>query len=110
MTSGRQPAKPDARGPARPVDNPRAGFFHVRMVKGGPCVPARICHDFGQFWAVINGVTVDGGGEDPILVKDVMRIWHYGVEIDEAEYERRLLMERLDPLKPIDLRNKPSLF
>lgn len=111
MTGERQPAKPSTRGPSRVIDQPRAGFFLIKLVKGGPRVPARICVDFDQFWAEINGKAVGAATEDPLTADHVMRIWHYGVEIDEQEHRRLLARENApDPSTPIDLRRKPSLF
>ncbi len=108
------PAVPSVRaGRSRMVDNPQPGYFLIRVVKGGPWVPARIVHDFGHWWAEINGREVGKKTEDPLTADQVLRIWHFGREIDQNEYRRLLRIpaaERPDPTKPVDLSKKRSLF
>ncbi len=112
MPDNRRPALPQRdRGPARVIDQPRAGFFMIRQVRKGPWVPARILVDFDAFSAEIGGKPCGAANEDPLRADGVMRIWEYGREIDEAEYWRLLgRKDAPDPSVRIDLRRKPSLY
>lgn len=79
---------------ARRIDQPAPGWFKVKLVKGGPWVPARI-----YLAAEIGKASVE-----------IERVWEYGHMIDEPEWRR--LMDRLGivPLgEPVDLNRLPPL-
>lgn len=102
---------PPSRGNPRAVDQPRAGFFMLRLVKHGPWVPACIKVDFGVFSAEIDGKPFGDANTDPLKADGVMKIWHWGREVSEAEYQAALKRTvRPDPRKPVDLRKLPPLF
>lgn len=95
----------------RQVDQPRAGFFTLRLVRGGPRVPGRILVVDGVFSAVIDGAEFGASDTEPARADGVMRLWHYGLEIEQAEYDRLLVRPvRPDPTKRLDLARLPSLF
>ncbi len=97
--------------PDRTINDPRAGYFTVKLVKGGPRVAARIHMDRGGFWAEIDGKRCGAMHEEPLQADGVMRIWLYGNEIDRAEYEQMLAStNRPDPRKPINLRTQRSIY
>jgi len=59
------------------VDQPQPGFWKMRLVpKGWHEVPVRICHDLGQWWALIDGAQVGAPHGDPALAEGVLGIWH----------------------------------
>lgn len=72
----------------RRVDQPEAGHFKLRMVRGGPWVAAEIeCDAQGVWSATIDGERQSGGAHtDPALAEGVFRIWHYGHAIDASEH------------------------
>ncbi len=90
----------------RPVDDPRPGFFKLRIVKGGPFVgaelrygPARdpetggIMSERSYQWETwIGGKMVADPSPDPVKA-GVFRVWLSGTEILEAEY-RYLIADR----------------
>lgn len=120
------------------IDQPREGFYTVRLVRGALAVPVRIW--WGQ--PIIGGevqdrsprwcVEVDGRTDrldrdertgDPIgrVPLDVHDVWPFCTEISEAEYrflQRRLAWAReqaphhpaANPRTPIDLRTLPPGF
>lgn len=101
---------PDAR---RDVASIRVGYFRVRLVRGGFLVPARICRDERGWWGEINGLARGRPWSAPHEVPLIARIWEYGREIDEGEYNYLLAVVRwarenepthpiLSPEKPID--------
>lgn len=69
----------------RRVDQPRAGYFSLKLVKGGAPVAAAIVEDADGWHVVINGER-RASAEDPWQAPDMSRVWHYSREIDEAEY------------------------
>lgn len=75
-------------------DVPRAGYYLVRLVRGGPWCPARIY--FGQPHDPVTGEILDRSYRMVAEVNgephDVYRIWPYcaGDEIDKAEYDYRI--------------------
>lgn len=71
--------------PPRAVDRPEPGHFRLRLVRGGPFVPARIAHDASGWWAEIDGRRY-APHPDPAQAEGVFRVWHGGRHIDEAEY------------------------
>jgi len=107
----------------RAIDKPEEGFFRLRLVRGGPYVPARIAHDETGWWAEIDGQRYQPH-PDPTHSEGVFRIWHGGRVIDEAEYRHMLAVrgwaERsmpqhpsATPREPIDaekLRRLPPLI
>lgn len=99
--------------PVRAVWPPEPGYFRVRLVKGGPQVPARISRN-GETWStVIAGVL--SVATDPIAA-GADYIWHYGTRIGETEYREMLFTTAIasadhparNPRQPIDIsRLKP---
>jgi hypothetical protein len=107
--------------PTRRVDLPEPGWFKLRLVKGGPYVPAMITREWGQWGAIIDGQPGNIFAPDPVLATDVFRIWHSGIRIEHAEYLHMLEVSRwakehapddpaADPTKPISLNRRPSVF
>ena len=95
----------------RRIDEPRGGFFLVRLVKGGPRVAARIVEDFGQFSAEVDGRPCGKPHADPLKADGVMRIWLYGVEIEREEYDSMLRRtDKPDPNKRVDLAAAKPVF
>ena len=98
-------------GRPRPIDKPEAGCFTIRLVRKGPRVPARIRFEKGEYWAEVNGARVGAAAADPLQADGVMRIWHYGAEIEQAEYDRLLRRPNPpNPRKPVRLNALPSIF
>ena len=114
-------------GPARDVGKPEPGYFLMRLVRGGPQVPARICrilpstdHPEGLWWAEVNGETY-ASHADPSSAPMVFRIWH-GAEFSTAEeYQYRLKLKRwaethqpdhpaAKPRAKIDRLKTPTIF
>lgn len=104
----------------RPVAEIRPGFFLVRMVRRGFPVPGRICHDERGWWAEINGRPQGAPWPRPHEVPAIARIWEYGREIDEAEYnyfaatvewarEHQPTHPILSPERPVDPALLPPL-
>lgn len=95
--SSRRPAKPETRGPARMLDDPKPGFFKTRLVKGGPFVTAEIRHgpaldedgaplDRSYLWeAIKNGKHVRAPHPEPMRA-GVFLVWHSATPIDEATF------------------------
>ena len=98
---------------ARPVNTPQPGWFKMRLVRGGPFVPARIQHRNGLWWAEIDGQTYEANF-DPSYAPEVFRIWHAAEEITETEYQVEIRGRRAPDAprsnQPIDLANLPPLF
>lgn len=81
----------------RAVDEPRPGFFRIRLVKGGPWVAARIEHrpsrdpltgellDRSPLWRVTIAGEELPASPDPLRA-GVFRVWHSGQPISESEY------------------------
>lgn len=70
----------------RQIDDPQPGFFRMRLVKGGPYVPAAIKKDGDMFYAEIDGQAFSAH-HDPLKAHKVMDIWFSGREITKHEYE-----------------------
>lgn len=88
----------------RIIDQPRPGFFKLRMVKGGPWCPARI-------WPVrrrtgSETLTAHILGEPA----EVDRVWLYGREIPEADYQRLMREPPVSPRQPVNFNAMPPLF
>ena len=98
----------------RRVDRPEPGYFLIRLVPGGPEVPAAILYRRGLYAAVVNGRQYGWHAEWP-KAQWVGQIWT-GRMIDRAEYERRLALAQVPdhpaatPRKRVDLTDKPPLF
>lgn len=73
----------------RRVDEPRPGYFMIRLVRGGPPVAAAICHDAKGWYVIIDGVEKRPAPE-PWDAEDMSRVWHYGREVPEEEYRFRV--------------------
>lgn len=104
----------------RRVDTPSAGFFAIRLVKGGALVPAAIVQDAEGWHVVINGERHPPDA-DPWHAFGMSKVWHYGREIDEAEY--RFMLARAaharehdpthptaNPEQPISLADMKPIF
>lgn len=79
--------------PARIVDQPTPGFFKMRLVRRGPWVPAAITYSvFGLWQATIDG-EIFAADADPVFADGVLRVWHSGRFIDEAEYAHMLAVK-----------------
>lgn len=89
----------------RQIDDPAPGYFTIKLIKGGPRVPARLHMDLTGYWAEIDGKRCGAASEDPLQADGVMRVWLYGREIDQVEYAALLgRADKPDPRKPVDLR------
>lgn len=77
----------------RHVGEPQPGYFLLRLIKGGPLVPSRICHSLEDgWWAEINGERFPAH-PDPSHARGVFQIWHGGQEITAEIYEHRLKLK-----------------
>lgn len=84
---------------SRPVDDPKPGFFRMRLVKGGPFVGAEIRHGAPRdpetggimeersfMWeTIIDGKLARDPSPDPAQA-GVFRVWLSGEQITEPEY------------------------
>lgn len=104
----------------RRVDEPEPGFFELSLVRGGPKVAGQIVHEDGRWHAVIDGQPFPAMA-DPLLCRQVMKLWHHGRPIDESAYRFRLATKdwavqhnpdhpAARPRQPISLVAMPSLF
>lgn len=82
----------------RRIDQPRPGFFKMRLVRGGPFVAARIWQEGDALKAHINAFPAD-----------LDRVWLFGREIAADEY-KRLMGSTLVASDPCDLSRLPSPF
>lgn len=91
----RLPYRGPAIGQARRIDRPEVGFWVVRLVRGGPAIPARIfwaqtTHEPGNPENVMDRprfLAAEIGGE----VAEVDDVWlRRGTPITEAEYRFRV--------------------
>lgn len=121
--------------PHRPQDwPPRPGVFRLRLVRGGPFVPARIRHepppdpitgdplDRAPVWtAEIGGVPAGDPCRDPSANPHIFRIWNYGTPIPDDEYRHMLAVRawaanhapeapEARPERKIDLNKAPPIF
>ncbi len=72
--------------PSREIAHPRAGFYRLRLVRGGWRVPARIVHGEDGLWmAVIDGVP-SLPVLDPAECPAIEKIWTGGSVITETEF------------------------
>ncbi len=69
--------------PSRAIDAPEPGFFRMKLVRGGPWVPARIFTRLGHLAAEINGQPCD-----------VDRVWNGGHFISEDDYRALVGIEK----------------
>lgn len=102
----------------RPVETPTPGHYRMRLVKGGPWVPARIMEHDGFWMVMIDGsATAKAASRDPWKVPQMERV-AFSNAITEAEYasltEQRAALPEDHPLKdatkPIDMRAAGSLY
>ena len=84
---------------ARRVDEPRPGYFRMRLVRGGPFVTARIWEAKGKLHAHINAAPAD-----------VDRVWLFGHEIELAEYQKLMGRTLVKADEAPDLMRLPSPF
>lgn len=98
---------------SRAVAQPESGYFRYNMVRQGPLVPARICHEDGLWWAMIEGRAYEKAS-DPAAAPKVYPIWHSAEMISERQYwadmAKRGLKDALPANQPIDLTKLPPLF
>ena len=97
----------------RRVDDPQPGWFMLRLVRGGPEVPAAIHREGGLWWVTIDGLRSEAN-TDPGWVPDLYRIWTGGREIAKSDFDG-LTAARKSRFAPgarvrIDLNNMPSIF
>lgn len=88
----------------RQSDTPKAGFYLLRLTRGGPWVGASIAFNEADGWsAMINGVN-QGPSKEPWLLPFVEQIHFYGRETNEAEVKYRIGFKRwaeiYDPTAP----------
>lgn len=115
----------------RDIARPEPGMFKLRLVKGGPWVPALIKRavardpltgeklDRSPLWSTyINGRLLADPSPDPGRAR-VDDVWLSGRPISVAEYKflrRQLMFDRYfapaaaDPRRPIDVRAIPPIF
>jgi hypothetical protein len=85
----------------RTPDEPRVGYFRVRVVPRGPWCPARI-------WAYRPRVA----GTDHLAAHilgtpcDVFDVWLSGREIDETEYQQLMASPPAAPMEPVSRRKE----
>jgi len=114
----------------RQMDVPQPGFFRLRLVRGGPWIPALIyapCPFDEDGWPVDPYRAPVGaqrwslraliGGRDD----DPLRVWQYGQRCTAREYHKMVAAKtraetyaphepEANPWHPIDLAHQPSLF
>lgn len=101
----RNPARePDSR-PPRIINQPRPGFFKLRLVKGGPWVPSRI-YAYRPRVAGTDHLAAHVNGEHC----EVDRVWLYGHPISEDEYRRMLSSPHAQPKRAVNLAAAAPLF
>ena len=83
----------DRKDPPRRIDLPEPGCFAVKLVRGGPRVPARIVCENGLWSADIDGKPCGAAHEDPLYADGVFRVWQGGKIIDETEYRHMLAIK-----------------
>lgn len=102
----------------RAADTPTPGFYRVRMVKGGPWVPARIMHEDGMWLVLIDGEpTASVAMADPWKVPRMEWV-AFANRLDEGQYRALLEARRAlpddhplkDPRRPVSLRAADSLY
>lgn len=89
--------------PSRRVDEPQAGYYRVRMIKGGPWVAAQVEQKLGIWSASINGVPCGAADFDPSRADGVFRVYLTGVSITKAEYDALVRSPPSSPRMPIDI-------
>ena len=108
-------------GKPRLVDHPEPGFFELRLVRGGPRVPAKIVLVDGLWGAWINGDPCGDMSADPVAADGVLRIWHAGRRISEQDYQHKLNVKAwaqthapdhpaANAERPITLASQPPIF
>ena len=106
--------------PPRAVDQPAPGCFLLRLVRGGPLVPARIRHGDAGWQAIVDG-EARAPDPDPARAADVFRVWHHGEAISEEEFGYREALRlwarahqadhpAARPRQPIDLHRQRPVF
>ena len=107
--------------PPRVSDQPRPGWYLLRLVRGGPFVGAQIVqHEDGQWSCMIDGEW-QGPSADPWLLPFTERIHFGGRDSTQAEIEYRIGVKRwaeihrpdhpaANPRKRIDINDLPTVF
>lgn len=97
----------------RVSDTPLPGFYRLKLIRGGPWVPAQIKHDEGGWQTMLDGKW-SNQSTDPWLLPDMERIHFGGRDTTEAEVNFMLARKRhaevyepdspaANPRKAIDL-------
>lgn len=89
--------------PVRVVDEPVAGYYRIRRVKGGPFVAARTFQRLGFWGAEIGGFSCGASDPDPFKADGVMAICNTGIRITKDEYDALIGKPALLPERKIDL-------
>ena len=99
----------------RRSDRPEPGFYLIRLVRGGPLVPAEIIQRRGQWGAAIDGAPPRSWNADPFRSEGVERVW-LGERVTKAEHDRRVALKSVSghpaqtPDRKIDLTAIPPIF
>ena len=139
---GRRPGDPRwrlrHRGSPKYLDVPEVGFFRLRLVTGGPYVPALIYAPCPFAWEPEHPAEDLGWGVEPLRAPvgmqrwtmmalaneqeiDPLTVWQRGERIDARGYHQMVAAKRraehhaphepeANPRERIDLRRQPSLF
>jgi len=119
----RKPYVPSGRRAENPraVNDPEAGHYLIRLIRGGVRVPAQIIFEDGKWSATIGGVLQGEPHADPVHAAKVLSIWWYGERIDKTEHDFQVsVIEHVkkhqpdhpaaNPRQPIDLTKMKPLF
>ncbi len=96
--------------PSRRIDQPVAGFYALRLCKGGPQVCALIHHGAAGWSCSINNHATGFPNVDPWLVQDLWRIHSYGTIISHEAYLALSANPPASPDKKIDMNSEPPTF
>jgi hypothetical protein len=80
--------------PPRPSDKPVAGFYLVRMVRGGPYVGAAIRYSETDGWTVNLDGEVQGPSHEPWSLSFMEKVAFWGRPCTEAEVQYRIGVKR----------------
>jgi len=100
--------------PPRPSDKPVAGFYLLRLVRGGPYVGASISHSEAEGWKVNIDGESQGPSHEPWTLSFMERVAFYGRPSTEAEVSYRVGVAKwakiykpdhdaANPTRPLDL-------
>lgn len=106
----------------RQVDQPQAGQYAMRLVRGGVEVGAEIVlHPDGRWQAIIDGTPQEPAHTDPAQAAGVFRIWHGARRIPSHEHAYLLARGQwarshapdhpaADPTQRVRLSDLPPVF